>query len=178
MQICFFLLFDSDHDHGAKSNSKKGEQKTGKLSSKPRKLEKKRRARQAVKFKKSKSFQEQSTSQFSLPLLPETENRQPAAKYQDVSWSSSSSAKKGMWKSHLYDLLKQFPELWLWIMASSDRVQNLQKRKILLALFFWKTVHTQLTSVLMKFLLPCEESSQILNKFIWECLLCVKHHLY
>jgi len=176
MQIWFFLLFDSGHDHGAKSNSKKEERKTGRLSLKPRRLEKNRTARQAIQFRKSKSCQAQSASQFSLPLLPEAENRQPAAKYQDVFWSPGSSAKKGMWKSHLYDLLKQSPELWLWIMASSEGVHNLQKQKILLALFFWKIVHTQLTNVLMKFLSPCEELSQILNQFIWECLLSIKHH--
>ncbi|XP_052523952.1 LOW QUALITY PROTEIN: cytosolic carboxypeptidase 3 [Tympanuchus pallidicinctus] len=83
------------HDHGAKSNSKKEERKTGRLSSKPRKLEKNRTARQAVTFEKSKSCQAQSASQFSLPLVPEAENRQPAAKYSDVFWSPSSSAKKG-----------------------------------------------------------------------------------
>uniref|UniRef100_A0A8V0YQR6 AGBL carboxypeptidase 3 n=3 Tax=Gallus gallus TaxID=9031 RepID=A0A8V0YQR6_CHICK len=84
------------HDHGAKSNSKKEERKTGRLSLKPRRLEKNRTARQAIQFRKSKSCQAQSASQFSLPLLPEAENRQPAAKYQDVFWSPGSSAKKGM----------------------------------------------------------------------------------
>lgn len=112
-----------------KEQFKKGRTKNKEALLKTQKTqEKNRTARQAVTFKKSKSCQAQSTSQFSLPLVPEAENRQPAAKYPGVFWSPSPSAKKGMWKSHLYDLLKQFPELWLWIMASSEGAQNPQRQ--------------------------------------------------
>ncbi|XP_021270827.1 cytosolic carboxypeptidase 3 isoform X3 [Numida meleagris] len=84
------------HDHGAKNNSKKEAQKTERLSSKPTRVRKNRKTRQGVNFRKSKSCQAQNALQFSLPLLPEAKNRQPAAKYQDVFWSPSSSANKSM----------------------------------------------------------------------------------
>ncbi|XP_068524999.1 cytosolic carboxypeptidase 3 isoform X3 [Anas acuta] len=83
------------HDRIAKSNSKKEERKMESLPLKPERLRKNWTASQDVNCRKSKSCQAQNTLQFSLPLLPQAKNRQPAAKYQDVYWSPSSSANEG-----------------------------------------------------------------------------------
>lgn len=93
--VCFFLLFGSGHDRIAKSNSKKEERKMESLPLKPERLRRNWTASQDVNCRKSKSCQAQNTLQFSLPLLPQAKNRQPAAKYQDVYWSPSSSANEG-----------------------------------------------------------------------------------
>eukprot|EP00075_Anas_platyrhynchos_P019421 XP_027308674.1 cytosolic carboxypeptidase 3 isoform X2 [Anas platyrhynchos] len=83
------------HDRIAKSNSKKEERKMESLPLKPERLRKNWTASQDVNCRKSKSCQARNTLQFSLPLLPQAKNRQPAAKYQDVYWSPSSSANEG-----------------------------------------------------------------------------------
>ncbi|XP_047917109.2 cytosolic carboxypeptidase 3 isoform X2 [Anser cygnoides] len=88
-------LKGSGHDRSAKSNSRKEERKMESLPLKPTRLRKNRTASQDVNFRKSKSCQAQNTLQFSLPLLPQAKNSQPAAKYRDVYWSPSSSASEG-----------------------------------------------------------------------------------
>ncbi|XP_075008384.1 cytosolic carboxypeptidase 3 isoform X2 [Calonectris borealis] len=84
------------HDRSAKSNSKQEERKMKeRVPSKSTRPKKTRTASQDVNFGKSKSCQAQDTLEFSLPLLPEAEDRQHAAKYRGIFWSPSSSANEG-----------------------------------------------------------------------------------